>query len=269
MELADVMTQLEAMGNESAKPMLMRHGAREPFFAARIGDLKAIVKQVKKDQQLALALYATGNSDAMYLAGLIADDAAFTKEELQRWAEQAYWSLLSESTVAWVAAGNRHGWELALAWIDSDQEMLAAAGWSTLCGIVAMRPDSGAEHHPHLPAQPRALCHEQLCDQRRRLCPPVARAGLRRGGGCGRRPGRHGGDCLQSAFCAGLHSEDGGPGHDWQETQDGEVLAVGCGLPKRGLLGIRMPGRPNPPKGQKTGGRSPKKLPACELKLLP
>jgi 3-methyladenine DNA glycosylase AlkD len=142
MELADVMTQLEAMGNESAKPMLMRHGAREPFFAARIGDLKAIVKQVKKDQQLALALYATGNSDAMYLAGLIADDAAFTKEELQRWAEQAYWSLLSESTVAWVAAGNRHGWELALAWIDSDQEMLAAAGWSTLCGIVAMRPDS-------------------------------------------------------------------------------------------------------------------------------
>ena len=32
-------------------------------------------KRIKMDYQLALDLYETGNYDAMYLAGLIADDA--------------------------------------------------------------------------------------------------------------------------------------------------------------------------------------------------
>src|SRR5947209_7953223 len=50
----------------------MKHGAREPFFGVKIEDLKKIQKRIKKDYQLALDLYATGISDAMYLAGLIA-----------------------------------------------------------------------------------------------------------------------------------------------------------------------------------------------------
>jgi hypothetical protein len=41
----------------------MKHGAPEPIFGVKFGDLK----RVKKDHQLALGLYSTGNSDAMYL----------------------------------------------------------------------------------------------------------------------------------------------------------------------------------------------------------
>src|SRR5207253_11480278 len=94
------------------------------------------------DYQLALDLYATGISDAMYLAGLIADDAKMTKKDLQRWAEGAYWYMLSEYTVPWVAAGSEHGWQLALEWIDSKKENIAAAGWATLSSIVATKEDA-------------------------------------------------------------------------------------------------------------------------------
>lgn len=77
----------------------------------------------------------------MYLAGLIADDERMSKQDLRRWVEGAYWSMLSHYTVPWVAAGSPHGREMALKWIESKKESIAAAGWATLGGIVAIKPD--------------------------------------------------------------------------------------------------------------------------------
>src|SRR5437588_8444776 len=77
----------------------------------------------------------------MYLAGLIADDAKMTKKDLQHWVEKAYWYMVSEYTVPWVAAGSPVGHELALEWIDSKNEQIAAAGWSTLSSLVGTKDD--------------------------------------------------------------------------------------------------------------------------------
>lgn len=141
MEFAEVMSALEMMGNEQTKKVLTKHGAKEPFFGVKVADLKKIVKKVKKDHNLALKLYATGNSDAMYLAGLIADENAITKEELQNWVENAYWYYLAEYAVPWVAADSPHGWEMALKWIESDVETIASAGWGTLSSLVTITKD--------------------------------------------------------------------------------------------------------------------------------
>ena len=138
----EIVEELRANGSESIKKTLLKHGAREPFFGVKIEYLKKIQKRVKTDHALALALYDTGISDAMYLAGLIADDAKMTKKDIERWVEKAYWSLLSESTVPWVAAGSRHGRELALKWIESKRERIAAAGWCTLGSLVSIKDDA-------------------------------------------------------------------------------------------------------------------------------
>ena len=143
MTAQEVLAELKTLGSESTKRMMMKnHGVREPFFGVKIGDMKEIVKRIKKDHQLALDLYDSGNYDAMYLAGLIADDARMSKQDLQRWVEKAYAGSLPGATVAWVAAGSPHGREMALKWIDSDQPMIAAAGWSTLSGIVALKANA-------------------------------------------------------------------------------------------------------------------------------
>ncbi|MBI9035552.1 MAG: DNA alkylation repair protein [Bacteroidales bacterium] len=141
MTLEEVMQQLEGMGSEQTKTVLMRHGAREPFFGVKVGDLKKIVKKVKKDQELAFELYATGNSDAMYLAGLISEPKKMTKAQIQDWAEKAYWYMLSEYTLAWVAAESNHGWELAKEWIASENERLASCGWATFSSVLAVTAD--------------------------------------------------------------------------------------------------------------------------------
>lgn len=137
----EVMLELERLGDPAVKQIMKRHGAREPFFGVRVQDLKHLQKKIKKDHQLALELYKTGNTDAMYLAGLIAEPSNFSKEELTEWVNNAYWYMLSEYTVAWMAAENKNGLQLALEWIDSPFENIASSGWATISGIIAITND--------------------------------------------------------------------------------------------------------------------------------
>jgi 3-methyladenine DNA glycosylase AlkD len=142
MEAKQILEQLKSLGKESIKSVLIKHGAQEPFYGVKIEDLKVIQKKIKKDYTLSLELYDTGISDAMYLAGLIADESRMTKAEIQNWAEKANWAMLSEYAVPWVAAESQFGYELALEWIDSENEKLASSGWATLGSLVSIKPDT-------------------------------------------------------------------------------------------------------------------------------
>lgn len=142
MTAKDIIEELKPLGKDSYKKVMLNHGIKEPLFGVKIEDMKKIQKRVKKDYQLALDLYDTGVYDAMYLAGLIADDPRMTKKDLQRWVEKANCASLSEFTVPWVAAEGNHGFELARKWIDSKKEGIASAGWNTLSGLVSLKDDS-------------------------------------------------------------------------------------------------------------------------------
>jgi len=141
MEVNEIMAELKAMGSDSIKKILLKHGVKEPFFGVKVEYLKTIQKKVKTNYQLAKDLYATGNADAMYLAGLIADDEKMTKDDLQTWVKLAVSNNIGEYTVPWVTAGSRYGFELACEWINNKEEHIAASGWSTLSNTVALKPD--------------------------------------------------------------------------------------------------------------------------------
>ncbi len=142
MTAKEIVEELRALGAESIKKVLRNHGVQEPFFGVKIGDMKKIQKRIKKDYQLALDLYDTGIYDAMYLAGLVADDARMTRKDLNHWVKLANGGALASATVPWVAAGSQHGYEIALEWIGSDKENVAAAGWATLSSLVALKDDA-------------------------------------------------------------------------------------------------------------------------------
>ena len=131
MTVKEVMAELELLGNDQTKKTLLRHGAKEPLFGVKISDLKGLRKELKNNHETALELYKTGNSDAMYLAGLIADPEEVTKAELNRWVKTAPWPLISGTAVAALAAESKHALSLAREWIDSKKELIAAAGWQT------------------------------------------------------------------------------------------------------------------------------------------
>lgn len=141
MTVEEILSELSSLGSPSTKKVLMNHGAQEPFFGVKISDLKPIQKRIKKNHELSLELYDSGISDAMYLAGLISDPPKMTKAQLQKWVKNAYWYMLSEYTVPWVAAESRYAIPLALEWMNSSKEGIAAAGWSTYSSFVAINPD--------------------------------------------------------------------------------------------------------------------------------
>jgi 3-methyladenine DNA glycosylase AlkD len=142
MTAAEIVQELKPLGSESIKKVLLKHGIKEPLLGVKVEELKKIQKRIKKDYQLALDLYDTGIYDAMYLAGLIADDRKMTKKDLQHWVDTATCNALCGCTVSWVAAESLHGWDLALEWIGSKKENVAVTGWATLSSLVGIKDDA-------------------------------------------------------------------------------------------------------------------------------
>lgn len=145
MTLDEVMTTLRALGSEQTRKVMRRHGAPdsdEAFFGVLVGDLKPLAKKIKGDQALASALYATGNSDAMYLAGLVADGAKMSRAELNAWATSATWQMISEYTVAWVASDHPEAWSLASEWINHPEPHVQSSGWSTAASVLSITDDA-------------------------------------------------------------------------------------------------------------------------------
>jgi hypothetical protein len=140
--LEQLMSELEALGSEQTRRTLARHGAPDNMFGVRVGDMKKIVKRIGVDQALAEELYATGNADAQYLAGLIAEPAEFSMELLDAWALGSSWSMVSESMVAAIAAESAHGWEAGLKWIDSGDHRIASTGWAALNHWISITDDA-------------------------------------------------------------------------------------------------------------------------------
>ena len=142
MNAEDVMQELEALGKERTKKMYISNGAKEPVFGVATGAMKPIAKKIKGNQPLAEELYATGNYDAMYFAGIIADPTSMTENDFERWIDGAYFYMLSDYVVAVTLAETDIAQEVADKWIASGEELRMSAGWSCYCWLLGNRPDS-------------------------------------------------------------------------------------------------------------------------------
>jgi 3-methyladenine DNA glycosylase AlkD len=141
MTAEQIISEIEPLGTEGYRRIMRNHGITGPIFGVKVAELKKYQKAIKKDYQLALDLFDTGIYDAIYLAGLIADESKMTKDDLHGWLEKAISDAVAEFAVAWVAAEGPHGWDLALEWIDSPDEKFAVVGWGTLSSLVAVKAD--------------------------------------------------------------------------------------------------------------------------------
>lgn len=142
MELKEIMEELKSLGTERTKKTYMRNGAQEPVFGVTISAMKPIFKKIKFNQPLAEQLYATGNYDAMYLAGMIAEPKKMTEEDFNRWIEGAYFYMISDFIVAVTLAETDIAFTVADHWIDSGKELTMSAGWSCYNWLLGSRKDN-------------------------------------------------------------------------------------------------------------------------------
>ena len=142
MDIQVVMEELEALGKERMKKMYISNGAHEPLFGVATGAMKPIARKIKINQPLAEELYATGNYDAMYFAGIIADPKGMTESDFERWMDGAYFYMLSDNVVSVTLAEADIAQDVADKWIASGEELRMSAGWSCYCWLLGNRKDA-------------------------------------------------------------------------------------------------------------------------------
>ncbi|BAQ09099.1 DNA alkylation repair enzyme [Bacillus sp. OxB-1] len=142
MDFEMVMQELEMLGKERIKKTYINNGAHEPLFGVATGAMKPIAKKIKINQPLAEELYATGNYDAMYFAGIIADPKAMSAPDFDRWIDGAYFYMLSDYVVAVTLSESDIAQNVADEWIASGAELRMSAGWSCYCWLLGNRKDN-------------------------------------------------------------------------------------------------------------------------------
>lgn len=144
---AAVLDELKKNGTEKGRAMYVKHGMpADRVLGVSVADLKIVAKRIKGEQELAYELFDTGMMEAMYLAGMVAAGGKMSRELLDHWANgAAALAMVGEHTVPWVAVESRYGREAALAWMDSELDGVAASGWCTYSGLVAVTADSALD----------------------------------------------------------------------------------------------------------------------------
>ena len=120
------MQELQSLGKEKTKKIYILNGAHEQLFGVTTGDMKSISKKIKIDHALAEKLYASGNYDPMYFAGVIADP--MSEADYERWIEQAYFYMISDFVVAVTLSESTIAQQVSDKWIKSNKELKASAG---------------------------------------------------------------------------------------------------------------------------------------------
>ena len=135
--LAETMKTLESLGTEQTRKTWARHGAVGPMFGVLFADLKKLMKRIKVDHKLALALWDTGNIDARNLAVKIVDPRRVTSESLDRWAS-GHGARGCHSYVAHLAVEASQGPSRADAWLKSRSEDVRCCGWMTAGALAKL-----------------------------------------------------------------------------------------------------------------------------------
>jgi len=141
MTYAEVMVKLEAAGTEQTRKTYRRHGAHEPLFGVKFGDLRPLARSIGTDHALAEQLWASGNADARLLACMVADPSAVSEGELDTWLADIDTYFLVDVFVAEIASKTPGRLPRAERWIGSERDRTAQAGWD-LMNLVALSGDA-------------------------------------------------------------------------------------------------------------------------------
>lgn len=143
MTVDEAMAELEALGNERMRTQNTRHGAQGAQFGVPRGEVRKLAKRIKRDHELGLALWETGNVDARFLAILLLKPKSLSTDELDAMTRSELFTEAADWFTRYVTRKARDADQEALrvSWMADDHPMAARAGWSQTAVRVAKQPE--------------------------------------------------------------------------------------------------------------------------------
>lgn len=139
--LEDTLAQLEALGNETVRARNKKNGAGENQFGVQLGDIRKLAAKIKTNDQLAIALWGTGNIDARLLAILLIKPRNLSREALDRMVRAASFAQVADWLNSYVVKNHPDKESLRQSWMGDHDPWAARAGWSLTSERITKDPD--------------------------------------------------------------------------------------------------------------------------------
>lgn len=133
-----VLAELSALDDPKFREANQKRGDDHGVNLSR---LREMARRLKTQQQLALELWATGDTAARLLAVLVCRPKEFGPDELDTMLRQSRAPKLQDWLVNYVVKKSPHAEMLRLAWMADPDEKVASAGWELTAHQVAKNPD--------------------------------------------------------------------------------------------------------------------------------
>jgi len=136
--VAQVMAELAALEDPKARAVNEKHG---DDHGVNLGELRALAKRLKTQQELARRLWETDDTAARLLAILICRPKAFERSELDVMVREARTPKVHDWLVNYVVKKSPHSEVLRMAWSADPDPVVASAGWALTTERVAKKPE--------------------------------------------------------------------------------------------------------------------------------
>ncbi|MET7997402.1 DNA alkylation repair protein [Amycolatopsis sp. NPDC005232] len=136
--VAEVLAELAALEDPKSRAVNEKHG---DDHGVNLGKLRALAKRLKTRHELAVELWATGDSAARLVAVLICRPKLFELVELDAMLRGARTPKVHDWLVGYVVKRSPHVEELRVAWFGDSDSVVASAGWALTTDLVAKAPD--------------------------------------------------------------------------------------------------------------------------------
>ncbi|GAB5077517.1 DNA alkylation repair protein [Arthrobacter sp. AD-310] len=137
-QLDALLAELAALDDPRAREVNEKNG---DDYGVNLGQLRAIAKRLKTQQELALQLWATGDTAAKLLALLVCRPKALGRDLLDAMLREARAPKVQDWLVNYVVKKSPHAEDLRVAWIADPDPVVAGAGWALTSDRVVKQPD--------------------------------------------------------------------------------------------------------------------------------
>jgi 3-methyladenine DNA glycosylase AlkD len=158
-----VLDGLAPLGGEEARAGMARYGIRtDDAFGVSIYELRKVAKELGRDHELALALWATGNHESRLLASMVDDPAQVTEAQMEQWAaafdswdicDQVTSNLFDKTPFAYAKVEE---------WSASPDEWVKRAAFATAAALAVQDKQAADEHFLSI----LELCRREAGDDR-------------------------------------------------------------------------------------------------------
>jgi 3-methyladenine DNA glycosylase AlkD len=158
-----VMAELAGMASEANRAGMARYGIKtDDAFGVSVYELRRMAKPLRRDHELALALWQTGNHEARLMASMVDDPNLVTRAQMEEWAaafdswdvcDQVTSNLFDKTACAWDAVRE---------WSGAQDEWVKRAAFATLAALAVQDKKAADE----LFLEGLALCEREAWDGR-------------------------------------------------------------------------------------------------------